>query len=248
MDKFKEVTNVTPHSWGPACWKFIYSFVSMYPDKPNQNIIEGAIAFFHSLINLLPCDGCRQSYSIFMKESDTNIDDCTNFISKDAIITFVFILREKVNRKVERKYYLTRNYFCKKLNAMICNKSNKLSGYTNIMSEVPYVPLELEDKVYEYLKNKTQHEPDKTKIIINKTKKFIHNPEFDVNNKDFIFFFYRCVKCRNIYSKLFNCINIDKISIENSFSIYKNLHDRLLFWGCTFLTPSQLKSFIDSQN
>ena len=248
MENTKTISNISPKYWGKNAWSFIYSFISVYPKESDQNVIDNAIKFFHSLIHLLPCDGCRNSYSIFMKEPDTNIDDCTNFTSRKNIIKFVYNLREKVNKKVDSEYCITINYFTKKLDVMICEKNNKLSGYANVMCEVPYIQLKMQDKALKYLKNKTTHDPHKTSMIINKTKKFINAPIFNTQNKEFLFFFYRCVKCRNIYSKLFNCINVDKISLEESFLKYKDLYDRLLFWGCTFLTSEQLDNFINSQN
>jgi hypothetical protein len=238
------IHNSGPWAWGTGTWKFIFCFISVYPDNADSETIDGAFKFFHSLIYLLPCSGCRESYSIFMKESDTNIDDSSNFSSRDKIILFVFNLREKVNNKIEKEYCLTPQYFKKKLDVMICEKDNKLSGYANILNEVPFIHTHLIDDVCKYLKLKTQYNPQKMCIIITKSKKFISFPVFDVSNKDFIFFFYRTVKCRNIYSELFNSIHVDKISIEESFVKYKNLHDKLLFWGCTFLTSNELSSFI----
>jgi hypothetical protein len=248
MENAKTILNVNPRFWGPSTWRFIYSFISVYPKESDQDIIDNAIKFFHSLIHLLPCDGCRNSYSIFMKEPDTNIDDCTNFTSRDNIITFVFNLREKVNKKVDSEYCITKEYFKKKLDVMICEKDNKLSGYANVMCEVPFIQSHMEDVVFKYIKEKTDHDPHKTSVIINKSKKFINNPIFNTENKEFIFYFYRCVKCRNIYSKLFNCVHIDKISLEESFHKYTDLYNRLLFWGCTFLESDQLLLFIESQN
>ena len=170
-----------------------------------------------------------------MKEPDTNINNSSNFMSRDKIISFVFNLREKVNVKIDKQYCMTPKYFKKKLDIMICDKDNKLSGYANILTEVPFIHSHLQENVIKYLQNKTEYNSNKTPIIINKLKKFISCPDFDVDNKDFIFFFYRNVKCRNIYSELFNSIHIEKITIQESFVKYKNSYDKLLFWGCTFL-------------
>lgn len=237
--------NINPNYWGNCVWKFINSFISIYPENPNEDVVINATNFFHSLVHLLPCDGCRNSYNIMIHEPDTNINDITNFTSRNAIINLVYNIRNKVNNKLDRYYYITKNYFKKKLDAMICVKNNKLSGYANIMCEVPYVHEKLENKVYDYLRYKTKYNPIKTNVIIKKTKEFIYNPIFNVNNKNFLFFFYRCIKCRSIHSKLFNLIHVDKLTIDESFVKYKTLYDRLLFWGCTFLTSQELQKYID---
>lgn len=237
--------NINPNWWGPAAWRFMYSFISVYPQNSDKECIEGTIQYFNSLKSLLPCSGCRNSYSVFITEEDTNINNHNNFTSRDNIILFVFNLREKVNIKVDRQYCLTYQYFKKKLDVMICDKNNKLSGYANIMTEVPFIHSHLELQVFKYLKDKTKYDYKKTKIILKKSKKFISDPIFNPDNKHFIFFFFRSVKCRNIYSKLFNSIHVDKITIEDSFLKYKSLHNKLLSWGCTFLTSEQLLNFIE---
>jgi hypothetical protein len=236
--------NINPSAWGGCVWKFIFSFISVYPENADKNHIDGALKYFNSLINLLPCSGCRESYSIFIKEPDTNIDNLSHFSTRDKIIQFVFNLREKVNAKIDKEYCITLQYFKKKLDIMICNKDNKLSGYANIICEVPFIHNHMCEKVFKYMNEKTKYNYQKTIIIINKSKKFLSYPDFNVDNKDFIFFFYRNVKCRNIYSQLFNSIQIDKISFDESFIKYKHLYDLLLFWGCTFLTSEQLSKFI----
>ena len=70
---------------------------------------------------------------------------------------------------------------------MFCDKENKLSGYANLLCEVPFVQEQMTEKVLEYLKTKTKYNPQKTMIFINKSKKFLMNPNFDVENKEFIF-------------------------------------------------------------
>jgi hypothetical protein len=238
------ILNNSPGNWGPNLWKFIFCFISVYPEKADIEIIDGAFKFFHSLIHLLPCSGCRESYSIFIKEPDTNINDSSNFISRNNIIKFVFNLREKVNIKIDRQYCINLKYFTKKLDLMVCVKDNTLSGYINILIEVPCIHSHLQDDVFKYLKTKTQYNPFKSMIIINKSKKFISCPVFNEHDKDFLFFFFRSVKCRNIYSELFNSINFDKISTTESFVRYKHLYDKLLFWGSTFLTSNELSEYI----
>ena len=40
--------NVKPFWWGPKVWCSIFSFVAVYPDKQDNQIIEAAKAFFNS--------------------------------------------------------------------------------------------------------------------------------------------------------------------------------------------------------
>ena len=41
--------NIKPFWWGPKMWCSIFSFVAVYPEKPDNKVIEGAKAFFSSL-------------------------------------------------------------------------------------------------------------------------------------------------------------------------------------------------------
>ena len=82
--------NVKPFWWGPKMWCSIFSFIAVYPEKPDSKVIEGAKAFFSSLKHSLPCEGCRYYYNEYLSNPDTNINDNKHFSSRNALIEFVY--------------------------------------------------------------------------------------------------------------------------------------------------------------
>lgn len=168
--------NIKPCWWGGCVWKSIYCITATYPEIPSKEHIESARTFFKSLIFLLPCEGCQQSYSIFTCETNTNVDNLENFKNKENLIKFVYNLRNKVNNKLTHNYGIDLNYFKKKLLYMTINTNNKFDGKICEMVEAPIIPEELEKKVYLYLKYNTSFDPDYTKKLLETIKNFMNNP------------------------------------------------------------------------
>lgn len=50
--------------WGPQAWKFMHAVTFAYPENPTPEQKQAAIAFFSSLSKLLPCEKCRDHFSI----------------------------------------------------------------------------------------------------------------------------------------------------------------------------------------
>jgi hypothetical protein len=50
--------------WGPQAWKFMHAVTFAYPDNPTPEEKQAAISFFSSLSKLLPCEKCRDHFSI----------------------------------------------------------------------------------------------------------------------------------------------------------------------------------------
>ncbi len=241
--------NIKPCWWGSNLWQTIFYVVATYPENPTPEHIDSIRAFFKSLRLLLPCEGCQASYTAFSKESDTNIDDKNNFKSRTKLIVFTKKLRDKVNGKLSHEYNVSLDYFEKKLSCMIMNETNKFDGRVCDMVEAPFFSQELEKKVFAYLKNNTRFDIGYTKKLLEISRKFMKNPNFNFDDKVFKFMYGRHKKCRKIIAKIYHNMGEGKYDIIQSFLLYDTeLHQKLLSMGCTILHKQNLESVLDAKN
>ncbi len=240
--------NIKPCWWGAHLWQTIYCMVAVYPDTPSKEQIDSIRNFFKGLKYLLPCEGCQESYTNFSCEKDTNIDNFENFKTRDNLIYFVYTLRNKVNLKLTHEYHINLNYFKIKLNHMLSIENNIYDGKVNEMQEAPFIPKELEKKVFKYINLFSNYNSEYTKKIIEICKKFMDEPCFDNQNKIFKFVYKRNKKCRNIIKKIYLKMSDGKYDIVDSFNIHdQSLHNTLLFLGCTILHKENLKQLLDKK-
>lgn len=239
--------NIKPCWWGDSVWKTIYCITAVYPDNPTKEHTECIKNFFLSLKCLLPCKGCRESYLKISDESNTNANDIENFKNKDNLIKFVYCLRNKVNDKLTHDYLISLNYFKKKLQFMTINEYNKFDGKICEMNEAPIISEDIENDVFIYLKIKTTHDINYSKKIINIVKKFMKDPVFDYNNNLFKIVYWRNKKCRKLIKKINHKLSEGSYDVVQSFKKNdKNLHESLLFLGCSILHRENLKEIIES--
>ena len=240
--------SIKPCWWGSQLWQTIFFMVATYPDNPTQEQIEGIKNFFKSLKILLPCSGCQESYSKFSCEPNTNVDNIDNFKSKDNLIKFVYDLRNKVNGKLAHNYNINLNYFKKKIAHMTMNDNNNFDGKACDMIEAPFIFPELEKKVYVYLKLYTNYDYNFTKKLLEISKKFMENPNFDFNDKITKLIYKRHKKCRKIIFKIYHNMSEGKYNIVQSFLNYDTeLHNSLLYYGCAILHKENLENILDSK-
>ena len=176
------------------------------------------------------------------------IENTDNFKSKQALIGFVFRLRQKVNGKLSHEYHINLNYFKKKLNYMLVNQEHNNDGNVCEMIEAPFIPIHLETKVYSYLKSNTNYDPEYTKKLLEISVNFMKNPNFDSNDKIFKFLYKRHQKCRSIINKINHNMSLGDYDLLDSFKKYdKLLHEKLLFLGCTILHQDNLDKLISKK-
>ena len=242
--------NIRPCWWGSHLWQTIYFITAVYPENPNREEIDNMKCFFKSLRYFLPCEGCKNSYCKFSGEKDTMIENSDNFKSKHTLIEFVFRLRQKVNEKLSHEYHINLNYFKRKLNYMLINQGYKNDGNVCEMIEAPFIPVNLETKVLLYLKTNTNYDPEYTKKLLEISINFMkNNPVFDSNNKYFKFLYKRHQKCRNIINKINHNMSNGDYDLLESFKKYdKNLHEKLLFLGCTIIHQENLEKLLTNKN
>jgi len=225
--------NIKPCFWGPHFWKSLYSLVAVYPENPDHNTINSTKNLLISWRFILPCEGCRLHFTKFSNEPDTNINDPSNYSSRNKLISLVFKIRNKVNDRLGLDYGITENYFKFKLNKMICNGSN-IDSYANSISEAPIIHDKAKDKIFAFLK-KNGYDTDITKEFITKFKSFIISPVFNPNNKEFKLFFKRNNKCRSIINEIYNNMACGDYDLDLSLSKDKKLHLELFHLGCSII-------------
>jgi hypothetical protein len=89
-------------SFGPALWHSMFVIACNYPEKINlENRLDVAKVkynkdFFVNLGNVIPCIYCRRSYKVFLKQLNIN----KYLHSRQALLYFVYLLKDLVNKKL----------------------------------------------------------------------------------------------------------------------------------------------------
>lgn len=235
--------NIKPYYWGSKLWSSTYTLIAAFPDKPDNDHIHAIQNFFKSWIYLIPCYSCRNSYCIYIKEDDTNINDLNNFSSKNKLIEFVFNLKNKVNNKITIEYYVSLQYFKKKMEKLLSN-DNHLSYLINNLLEAPFIQKNIKHKVYDYMKKKSNYDVNYTIDITNRIKKFMDNPIFAVENKTFKLLLKRNYKCRKIIKNIYLNMSEGNYSLNDSFIKNNDLHLQLFYLGCSIIPIYDLEKLI----
>lgn len=240
--------NISPTSWGTNVWKMIFEITAVYPNSPSNAEIESMKFFFLSLKFLLPCESCRLSYTQFITQPTTDINNSTTFSSKNNLITFVYNLRNKVNNKIGLEYGITVKYFKLKLEHMICTSGNQFEYLANNMIETPFIPTNLETKVNAFVhKNKKiiqNYSENYTRQLVQGLKQFLNNPVFAKNNRAFEQFIQRNKKCHELICKIYSEMSKENWDIEKSFKHNIEHHVNLFYLGSTIIPTSVLEKLL----
>jgi len=240
-----EMNNIKPCFWGKKYWRTLFSMLAVYPETPDSEHIKNVRSFLISWKKVLPCEGCRESYSNFITQMDTDVMNDNNFKSKDKFINFIYTLRNKVNKKIGLEYNITKEYFKTKLEKMCCIEGNEVDGFVNELSEAPFIQESMRDYILSYInKNKNQinaYNPKYTKVIIEKNLNFIKKPIFNLNDKNFKLWYKRNLKCREIINKIYNNMACGDYGMLESFFKDKVLHIQLFYMGCSIIPIDDLK-------
>ena len=242
-----ESRNIAPCLWGSCMWSSINNIIAALPTELFKKETEDIMSFFKSLTSLLPCQSCKISYIQYSKESDTNIYDIENFRTRNSIISLIFDLREKVNKKLELEYCITKQYYILKLDTLICSDKNRLSYVISNLKDPPFIQECLMKQVLAYVKLNSNYDINKIIRLTETLKSFlstIKKKDFDINNENFKLLNKRSQKCL----KYNNQINKNKIlydyNITQSFTKDIYLYLKLFSFGCNFLGISDTRKLI----
>lgn len=241
-----DMNNIKPCFWGKKYWGSLFSMTAVYPNNPSQEYIKSVRAFLLSWKETLPCSGCRESYTIFISQPDTNLMNNDYFKSRNNFIGFVYRLRNKVNNKIGLEYNISKEYFKMKLDKMCCTDGNEVDGYINELSEAPFVQQSMRELISKYvLKNKSyvnDYNQKYTPVLIEKNLNFIKKPIFNSNNKNFRLWVKRNIKCREIINKIYNNMSCGDYGMLESFFKDKMLHLQLFYMGCSIIPLEDLNN------
>ena len=106
--------------WGPKLWNVFYEVTRLSQRGASKLQKDKIIAFFHSLIYVLPCGLCRNSYRGFIRD-----DPLESHLDNGQLVDWIYFLKEKVNNKLHRNGAITYQKFQKRLNAWTALASNE---------------------------------------------------------------------------------------------------------------------------
>jgi len=238
--------NINPSYWGNKFWMTFYSIIAVYPHDPSEEVITNTMIFFETFRYLLPCASCRESYTKFTSEENTDIKNKENFKNRNNLTKMIFNLRKKVESKVGLEYCSTVAYLTFKMNNMICkDKDNNLSKYeynANNVHECAFIPERLENKAFDYIKKNESFIKDynrkNTKNMISKLKAFLQNP--DIISNQYQLWIDRNIKCSNLINEIEKNMCEQNYNFEESFRNDKQLHVQLLYLGSTIIPYDDL--------
>lgn len=98
--------------WGPHLWNYLFiSILGRYPveiDDRNKEHLKIRHYFKSLLVSLqyiMPCVYCRESYKIFIKELPIK----RYLVGRIQLMYYVYLLKDKVNKKLQKQEYLNYN-------------------------------------------------------------------------------------------------------------------------------------------
>ena len=99
--------------WGPRLWYSMFTVAANYPEKiePSNKFHAAKMkqhkVFYESFKNVLPCKYCRRSYAQFLKELPIK----KYLYSRNALMYWVYLIKDKVNKKLIKQEMLTPGKF-----------------------------------------------------------------------------------------------------------------------------------------
>ena len=116
-----------PKVWGPHGWQFLHSITLAYPDNPTLEDKNNHAQFFNGIQNILPCQRCRDHYSLSLQELPVE----QHLENKESLFRWLVDIHNQVNVKNNKREYsydeVTKLY--EKMYDKSGDKSNDKSGY-----------------------------------------------------------------------------------------------------------------------
>lgn len=110
--------------WGPSLWMSLHCITFGYPKEPTPEHKEKYKMFFTLIGDVMPCGLCRESYKEFISTDDTKLTDDV-FTNRETLTRWLFLVHERVNKKLGVTYGITYQDVVKKYEAFRakCKKS-----------------------------------------------------------------------------------------------------------------------------
>lgn len=94
-----EPIHMPPQIWGPIFWSTLHIASLGYSDKPTERQKKNMIAFYESMVDVLPCPICRKHYEQNLEEMP--VKDAAD--SRMELIYWVFKMHNKVNGQLGKR-------------------------------------------------------------------------------------------------------------------------------------------------
>ena len=104
FNKLPDDLSIITKVWGPPTWFFLHSMTLAYFKKYDPNIKwhvdlkKSMKNLLYSLVDVLPCPICGESYSQYIKRPDMKIED--HLDSRKDLFTFMYKIHNLVNKKL----------------------------------------------------------------------------------------------------------------------------------------------------
>ena len=126
-------------NWGPSAWDFLHSITFAYPIDPSPEDKIYYKSFFNNIQFVLPCNLCRQSFTILFKY--ITIDPYLD--SREGLTYWLFIIHNLVNIKLKSNLESFKNVVIKYENKRSkCGASHNLVYYNECISKLKEVVLD----------------------------------------------------------------------------------------------------------
>jgi len=116
-----------PKIWGPHAWVLFHSITFNYPEDPDEETREAYKLYFEKLSDVLPCQECKESYSRFIKEGMTKLDDAA-LKNRSSLTKWMYYIHNAVNNKLGVNYDVSYDDVVQKYESFRadCNQATEL--------------------------------------------------------------------------------------------------------------------------
>jgi len=90
---------MSPAVWGPIFWSTMHIVSLGYSSNPSEEEKAGAIAFYRSLTQVIPCPICKSHYKYFLETMP--VESAVG--SRHDLIHWVFEIHNNVNEKLGKR-------------------------------------------------------------------------------------------------------------------------------------------------
>lgn len=99
MTNFANANGFAPEYWGPSMWRVIHMIAATYPVRPTHRDKVYFFNFYTSLKRVLPCGGCRESYSEMISRGGLKLTDQV-MATRMTLFAWTVSLHNAVNVKL----------------------------------------------------------------------------------------------------------------------------------------------------
>ena len=84
---------MNPNIWGPHLWYQMHMKTFDYPSNPTQEDKNKIREYFRSIVDLLPCENCKQHYLRYLQNRPIRY----HYDNRDELINWLIDLHNEVN-------------------------------------------------------------------------------------------------------------------------------------------------------